>query len=109
MWMFTKIGFFSAVQSKDDENTIVVRARLEQDIERLADFLGECQIPQPKVIKTPHRDYLYRVMVKREDWKKAVARLADEIDYTNFKNEVHDGTHRDAAYSRVWSVMYAIQ
>jgi hypothetical protein len=37
MWIFCKDGFFSAVQNRDcQEDEVMVRARIREDVERLA-------------------------------------------------------------------------
>ena len=40
MWLFTKHGFFSAVQNWDDANLIHVRARFQGDLEKLCEEYG---------------------------------------------------------------------
>ena len=101
MWLFCKEGFFSAVQHKDDPGLIHVRARFAGDLEKLCEHNGL----EPRVVETPDGDYRWRMDFAREDWIEIAAREAREIDYCNFKNAVHDGTPRDRAYLRVWSVM----
>lgn len=40
MWIFTKDGFFSAVEHRDNSDLLMIRARCREDIERLAECLG---------------------------------------------------------------------
>lgn len=105
MWLFCKQGFFSAVQHKDDEGLIHVRARFSGDLERL------CRTYRVKtrIEYTPDGDYHYRADFSRVAWRRIVAAEAGGIDYTNFKNEVHDGTARDDAYFEVWNVLREAQ
>jgi hypothetical protein len=35
MWIFCESGFYSIVQHEDDPNTLIVRARIKGDLERL--------------------------------------------------------------------------
>lgn len=101
MWLFCKSGFFSAVQHFENEEVIHVRARFEGDLERL------CHSHQviPKVQETPGNDYRFRMDFDRSEWERIVSEEAMDIDYTNFKNAVHDGTQRDIAYMNCWAAM----
>lgn len=101
MWLFCQSGFFSAVRHFEHADVIHVRARFEGDLERLCEAHG---VP-PAVQVTPGNDYRYRMDFKRETWAKIVAAEALEIDYTNFKAAVHDGSARDTAYMAAWSAM----
>ena len=93
MWLFTKHGFFSAVQNWDDANLIHVRARFKGDLEKLCEA------------HTQHTDYPYRMDFDREKLAEIVKGELMAIDYTNFKDAVHDGTSRDSAYMNVWMTM----
>jgi hypothetical protein len=46
---------------------------------------------------------------KKTEWARIMEEESMDIDYTNFKNAVHDGTERDWAYMDVWSVMRGAQ
>ena len=105
MWLFCKSGFFSAVQHFEKPETIHVRARFPGDLERLCQVHGI----EPEITETPMNDYRFRMDFPRETWSKIVAKEAEEIDYSNFKNAVHDGTSRDFAYMKCWSAMRSAQ
>src|SRR5271163_1087077 len=107
MWLFTKHGFFSAVCARQgdgkhgepiDTDRIMVRARVRRHLEalkeRFPDLLGECEIQESVAT-----DYAYRLFVPKSEWTQAVAGLAEETDYDNFKSEVvrHQG-RAGAAY-----------
>ncbi len=107
MWLFTKVGFFSAVESAEhpnDEAMLSVRARIEGDLDELrkayAPNLG------PTVI-LPGRDYPYRAYITKEHWAEALARAALDLDYGNFKSKVAQaqGYDRSHLYGEVWGVM----
>lgn len=102
MWLFSKHGFFSAVQNYNDENLIHVRARFKGDLERLCKTYGV----EPNVVETPRGDYPLRMDFKRETWAAIVQHEALEIDYAKFKPAVHDGTVRDRAYLAVFDTMW---
>ena len=122
MWVFTKHGFFSAVCARQgsggytqpvDPNRIMVRARVRGHLEALIklfpDLLGGCEIQE-----FAGTDYAFRFFVEKPAWAQALARLAEQTDYDNFKSEVarHQGK-AGAAYERslhdVWSVMHKLQ
>lgn len=105
MWIFTKNGFFSAVQHLDLPDCLLVRARLKGDLNR---FITAHNI-KTLVQVTPNADYRYRAIIKKTDFAKAVEAEAESIDYSNFKNAVHDGTPRDTAYMKCWSAMVQAQ
>lgn len=52
-------------------------------------------------------DYQYRAHCRAEEWAVALARIAMEVRYGNFKNEAErvQGPARAHAYARVWQVM----
>lgn len=103
MWMFCKSGMFSAVAHNEKAGVILLRARLEGDLERL--LRVHKMTDKYKVVATPDNDYRFRVEMAREDWVRCVTEEATDIDYGNFKNKVHDGTERDEAYMGCWSAM----
>ena len=106
MWIFCKCGFFSAVQHRDKPDTLLVRGRFGGDLERLLDRLSpEERESCSSVTESPNADYLYRMEIPKHIFAKAVGEIADEIDYGNFKDSVHEGygSPRDAAYMGCWS------
>jgi hypothetical protein len=102
MWIFTTIGFFSVVQKPGQEH-LTVRARVKEDLDALRQKLPELGPTRA----TPERDYAYRATVAHADLARALAGLASDIDYDNFKSEVADvqGIDRELVYSRVWKVL----
>ena len=105
MWLFCKSGYFSAVKHNAKPNTILLRARIKGDLERLA----ETHRIDMRIEHTPEADYAFRAELSAAEWTRAVMEESDAIDYGNFKNAVHDGTARDDAYLDVWSVMCGLQ
>jgi len=106
MWIFCKLGFFSAVQHRDKPDTLLVRGRFDGDLDRLLSSLSpeDRELCSP-VMKTPNADYLYRMEIPKCVFAKAVEGIAEEIDYGNFKDSVHEGysSPRDAAYMGCWA------
>ncbi len=106
MWLFCKEGYFSAVAHNEKTDTILLRSRFQGDLERLfkrhsALFGG---LPLPKVQHTPNADYAFRAELPKALWSAIAAEVANDIDYGNFKNRVHEGkgSPRDAAYMGCW-------
>ena len=105
MWLLTTDGFFSAVEDRDDETSVFVRARAREDVQRLADALGAA------VIETPDADYRFRVHLSKATWSSYVADSAAGIDYDNFKRAVavRQGAERAHVYGEVWSTLLRLQ
>lgn len=106
MWVFTRDGFFSAVQHFEQPNTILVRGRVESDLRRL------CEIMKTQIVENVDADYRYRTSVSRPAWAEYLQQAARELDYPNFKNAMHDlfdDSRRDQAHMEVWSAMQRLQ
>ena len=106
MWLITTRGFYSVVADHHEDGNVLVRARVREDLEALADL-----IPGLEVEETPERDYRFRASVPRDEWMSAAAALAEEIDYPNFKNAVAErqGSERAHVYSDVWVTLLGLQ
>lgn len=107
MWIFSKVGFFSVVRNNQGDG-VLVRARVRKDLVELRDTyaptLGE--ITHDKL-----RDYPYRAKLSLDDLAQVMARIALDIDYSNFKSEVarRQGWERERHYHKVWDVMYDLE
>lgn len=108
MWLITPEGFFSAVEKPGDraDGMLTVRTRNRADIKALKRYF-----PDAKPYRVRYSDYEWRIRVPKDEWAQAVARMALEIDYSNFKNEVtrRQGRERHDIYSRVWSVLLGLE
>jgi hypothetical protein len=101
MWLFSVKGFVSIVADKSHPGgLLLVRGRFAGDIENL--------FPDAKVKKTPHHDYRFRARLPRAEVADRLAGLVSEIDYSNFKDQIHDHAHHDA-YFNVWRAMWDAQ
>lgn len=104
MWLATTRGFYSAVLW--DDGRICVRARARGDLERLRELVPG----MTKVARSPNADYRFRAWCSREDWQGAVAALAAEVDYPNFKNAVaKTDPDRSHLYGSVWATLLRIR
>ena len=70
----------------------------------MTEIFGE----ETEEIHSPRRDYAWRTIVTKTQMKKAMDKLVDDIDYTNFKDSVKDEELHDA-YVGVWTEMYIYQ
>ena len=109
MWLFSEIGFFSAVENIHDPKTVLVRARFKADIVALSKYGRSLGLKIPPATETPENDYRFRIIIRKTTWADLVGRLAERIDYSNFKNHVHGDPARDRAYMRCWSAMREAQ
>jgi 8-oxo-dGTP pyrophosphatase MutT (NUDIX family) len=104
MWLFTTIGFFSAVQ-KPGTDFITIRARVRNDLDNLRDkYLPDLTT----TIAKAGTDYPWRATVSHVKFAEAISKIALDIDYGNFKDEVakHQGKPRAHRYGKVWSALY---
>jgi hypothetical protein len=100
MWVFSKDGFYSMVEDRDDPDTLIVRSRVEGDIEALW--------PDAEVIHTPDGDYAYRAALSRQEVAAAIAKEVLEISYSNYKDHITD-KRRSPFYIQVWETMWRMQ
>lgn len=109
MWIFTKDGFFSVTYNKrDDDGTLMVRARVREDLERVRLLLGL----DAEVIESKRSDYRYRLIMSRGAWEIYVSQAVRDIDYTNVKDTLapmKTDPERHRAMLKCWSAMYALQ
>lgn len=106
MWLFSTQGFYSVVAHRDDPDLVLVRCRTEADIEAL-----RRQIPELEPFEDASADYRWRAIVPRHVWRDAMATLADEIDYGNFKSMVaqRQSRERAALYGELWWKLRPLQ
>ncbi len=79
MWITTTIGFFSVVAHADDANTMVIRARVREDL----DSLRRHHLPDLEIGPGADSGYPFRAMVSRDEWEHALQQLAQAVDYTD--------------------------
>lgn len=105
MWLLTTTGFYSIVEKPWDrpKGTLTVRARVRKDLELLGGQLPELG----PIAEDPEADYRFRAQAPRAAVAKAMFRLAESLDYDNFKGAVADrqGRGRAHLYHEVWEVL----
>jgi hypothetical protein len=117
MWIFVRYGFYSvACASKPDgsldKETVMVRARSKDHLQNLRDRFPA--IADAEIVAMPDRDYRYRLIVPKQLWVPILAELAEEQDWSNFKNEAaayqgRSGASYLTALHEVWATMYRLQ
>lgn len=105
MWLFTQHGFFSVTVSRDDKRMMQIRARSPRHLEALKQRFGL----QNEILTTPRADYRWRIVVRKKTAHRLIAELAEEIDYSNFKDRCHETGADDAPLMQVWSTMHRFQ
>ena len=88
--------------------TLTVRARVREDLDALrGQFLPEVG----PTVESDTADYGFRAQAPRAAFAAAMPRLAEAIDYDNFKDAVAErqGHHRARTYGRVWEVLWRLQ
>jgi hypothetical protein len=102
MWIFTNTGFVSAVS---DGKELVVRSRDRLSLEPISAFA------KAEIKKSPLSDYPYRLTIDKELFAVWLSRMAESIDYRNFKSEVADlrGDHFAHPLMKVWSAMHEVE
>ncbi len=108
MWFFyPKAGFYSVVQKPGDAD-LTVRARVAADLDRLRELYLPTLSP---TIAHAGTDYPFRAKASRAAFSTAMAKLAEGIDYSNFKSEVAKvgGKKRAAIYGGVWQHLLALE
>lgn len=110
MWLQSRVGFFSIVSKPGDAklHRLTVRARVESDLVTLR----EQYLPELGTVHcSSGNDYRYRAQAPKEAVGQALARMAMDIDYNNFKQVVarDQGAQRAHIYGRVWGELYQLQ
>lgn len=112
MWICLPSGFYSAVKDKDDPSgeTLQIRTRAWSDAVYLRDWLKTEHGQDVAILRWEYRDYPWRLLVTKDLWGSFLVAAAEEIDYTNFKNQVAEiNPARAKVYGRAWGVFYDIE
>ena len=102
MWVIMNKAYFSIVENKNNQDELLVRARVAGDIERI--------FPDAEVLKNTGADYLYRASVPKTVVSNTLKNEIENIDYGNFKNSVPwEDELRHDVYFNVWSELSKLQ
>jgi hypothetical protein len=100
MWFCLTDAFLSVVENWNDPSTLLVRARLPEDIGRV--------FPSAEVWEDTDADYRYRAILPRDVVAASIAERIAAIRYDNFKAAVDDEDRHDA-YLSCWSALRKLQ
>lgn len=117
MWIFTRYGFYSiscaskADGSLDDQH-VMVRARCIAHLHSLQKRFPALAVHE--ILTLPNHDYRYRLITPKASWVAIIGDLAQEQEWSNFKNEAaryqgRSGRGYVDALHKVWDVMYRLQ
>ena len=101
MWVFMNDSFFSAVEHRNDSDLVVVRSRIEGDLETAF----QCDAKDVEV--SDESDYRFRITITKDELKAALNTYVDNyLDYCNFKGSIDKSDkQRYNAYTEVWYKM----
>lgn len=114
MWVFSRIGFYSAVKKPGlKSGKLEIRARCRGDLIRLLHATGT----KTKIIENEGTDYPFRVRLNKSVWADFVCDQAMSIDYPNFKSTIDTNrfesyvqkNRRHKAYMGVWAAMLGLE
>jgi|WetSurMetagenome_2_1015567.scaffolds.fasta_scaffold688626_2 hypothetical protein len=98
MWIFTEIGYFSVVKKSCQDDEVIVRARVREDLVRL------------KIRADSGTDYRFRAVIKKAHLAEYLQQAVLTLNYDNFKDTVpHKDSARKSAYLRCWEALCAWQ
>lgn len=106
MWIFTKAGFFSVVQDRDNPDMLLLRSRKRLDLENL------CQIAKVEddIWNDPQADYPWRMRIEKEEFSRVAGEMVFDINYDNFKNTIaRQNPNRAVTYAQVWADLLEIE
>jgi hypothetical protein len=108
MWIYTPWGAFSVVKQRGSTGALTVRARLQSDLEQLR--VRHLPTLGP-VLHTTMTDYPFRAFVSPADFAKALAEIAEAIDYPNVKAETMrvSGLDRERVYHNIHAATVGLE
>jgi len=90
-----------------DDRLLQIRSRRKIDLERLRDEL----LPElGPTIRLPHTDYEYRAYCTHEQWARALAQAAFDIDYVKFKEQAehkYGDVQLHNTYTSMWYTVFS--
>lgn len=110
-------GMLSAVENRQDNRTLLVRARERSHLAPLQRWMATCGFARIPVITTSKADYPFRMVVPKPMFGDFLAYRAARIAYPNFKDEAEaripvdnalksPQRHYVDALHAIWTSMY---
>ena len=128
MWLFTPDGFYSPRYDEFcNKDEVMIRARCEDDLVRLANVLKKKKLHFPveaycpptgyndndfKIIELPLSDYLYRMKINKNDWAAYCSDAALDERPTSVTGGLKNDEkidNRYMAYMYIWETMILFQ
>ena len=113
MWIASVSGWFSVVvDAQRPPGWMLVRARCRADIWNLYSAHAATLSSMEPPTSDERRDYRWRMSISKTDWVQLAARLAQMVDYPNFKSAVHrraDQANKSVPYMDIWTTMHRVQ
>lgn len=108
MWLITETGFVSFVRDRKDTSKVWARARIREDIANMFPDHDD------DIITKIGADYIYRLLVDKEEAATAVAAQIFALDYTSHAKEEmnrrsHPNKERMGAYYSIWTALSRLQ
>lgn len=100
MWICNNDSFVSAVEDKNDNTRLLVRARNKEHLKVL--------FPDHEIFTNQGTDYAHRVSCSKEEFAKIISDRILSIKYGNFKNSVEDTRLYDL-YAEFWGLHWEYQ
>jgi hypothetical protein len=117
MWIFTRYGFYSIASASKpdgslDNQSLMVRARCISHLRSLQKRFPALAVGE--IRESQNRDYRYRLIIPKASWTTIVGELAQEQEWSNFKDEAakyqgNSGKGYLRALHDVWAVMNRLQ
>lgn len=96
MWICLNDAFLSIVKNRNDDETLLVRAR---NPAHLLHVFPDCSIWSDE-----KADYPFRAYIERDEVAKIIGQRLMDIEYPNFKDSVKEHNLL-SAYHKVWEIM----
>ena len=106
MWMITRYGFYSVVQSQIDKSKMMLRARDVNHLRNLQKVYSP--IEGLTILSASDTDYPYRIILTQDQWLKVAEFLAhDCTEYSNFKDAA-EAQMQDRVYDDFLHLVWAM-
>jgi len=96
----TTAGFISAVAHRDDNELLMVRARVKSHLNQLTEDLST-------IYQVEGGDYPWRLVISKEKFNRLLTQQIDEMKYDNFKNAANKNEEYGNFLSSVWTLGYS--
>lgn len=107
MWIYTRYGFISAAVEDGTINTIKVRARSLRHMKQLQ--VRFRWLVKFRILYNVGTDYPVRIYLTRTEFAKLLSDLAQDLDYSNFKDTLHNDPKYLRAAVKAYNAVHELQ